>query len=316
MEILHQPGDCQPPATGSVVTIGAYDGVHLGHRQLIQRVQTAADQLGCRSALVTFDRHPATVVRPESAPHLLTDLDFKLELLAETGIDRVVVVRFDEAESHETAEHFVRRILVDCLGTRAVVVGNDFHFGYRRSGDVALLQRMGAVYDFDVTGLRLYHGGQDGAPVSSTRIRRLLAGGQVEEAAVLLERPHQVRGTVGKGDQRGRDLGFPTANVAVPSEIQLPADGVYAGWYERPDGTRYQAAVSLGGRPTFYGDAAETLLEAYLLDFQGDLYGEVARVEFVGRLRDQERFESVDDLVAQMDHDVAAARRILAEPAG
>lgn len=316
MEILHQPGECHPPADGSVVTIGAYDGVHLGHRRLIHRVRVAAEELGCSSALVTFDRHPATVVRPETAPHLLTDLDFKLELLEATGLDRVVVVRFNEQASEETAEHFVRRILVDCLATRAVVVGNDFHFGYRRSGDVALLQRMGAVYDFDVTGLRLYHGGQDGAPVSSTRIRKLLEGGQVEEAAVLLERPHQVRGTVVKGDQRGRLLGFPTANVAVRSEIQLPADGVYAGWYLRPDGVRRPAALSLGGRPTFYGQPAETLLEAYLLDFAGDLYGEAARVEFVGRLRDQERFESVDALVSQMNRDVAAARHMLSGPPG
>jgi riboflavin kinase/FMN adenylyltransferase len=311
MEVLHQPGDCRPPEGGCVVTIGAYDGVHLGHRQVIRRVRAAADELGCLSAVVTFDHHPATVVRPDSAPKLLTGLDLKLELLAGTGIDRTVVVAFDEEASEEPAEHFVRRILVDCLGTRAVVVGHDFHFGYRRSGDVPLLQRMGGVYNFDVTGVRLYPGGRDGAPVSSTRIRRLLAGGQVEEAAVLLERPHQVRGIVGKGDQRGRELGFPTANVSVPADVQLPADGVYAGWYLRPDGSRHPSAVSLGRRPTFYSQAEESLLEAYLLDFDGDLYGEAARVEFVSRLRDQERYDSIEALLAQMNRDVAAARRVL-----
>jgi riboflavin kinase/FMN adenylyltransferase len=256
------------------------------------------------------------VVRPESAPKLLTGLDLKLELLAETGIDRVVVVRFDEEASEETAEHFVRRILVDCLGARAVVVGHDFHFGYRRSGNVPLLQRMGGVYDFDVTGLRLIPGGRDGAPVSSTRIRQFLIGGQVEEATALLGRPHQVRGVVGHGDQRGRQLGFPTANVAVPGDIQLPADGVYAGWYIRPDGSVHPSAVSLGSRPTFYGQAGECLLEAFLLDFDGDLYDEVARVEFVARLRDQEHYDALDALVVQMNRDVAAARRILGVPAG
>ena len=183
MEVLYQPGDCLPPEGGSVVTIGAYDGVHLGHRQVIRRVRAAAEELGCISAVVTFDRHPATVVRPESAPKLLTGLDLKLELLAQTGVDRTVVVHFDDEASEETAEHFVRRILVDCLAARAVVVGHDFHFGYRRSGDVPLLQRMGGVYNFDVTGLRLVPGGRDGTPVSSTRIRSFLMGGQVEEAA-------------------------------------------------------------------------------------------------------------------------------------
>lgn len=297
------------------MTIGAYDGVHLGHRQVIRRVRAAADELGCTSAVVTFDRHPATVVRPDSAPKLLTDLDLKLELLAETGVDRTVVVSFDEEASEETAEHFVRRVLVDCLATRAVVVGHDFHFGYRRSGDVPLLQRMGGVYNFDVTGLRLFPGGRDGTPVSSTRIRSFLMGGQVEEAAALLGRPHQVRGIVGHGDQRGRELGFPTANVAVPGEIQLPADGVYAGRYIRPDGSVHPTAVSLGSRPTFYAQAGGLLLEAFLLDFNGDLYGETAKVEFVARLRDQERYDGLDALIAQMNRDVAAARRILGAPA-
>ena len=295
------------------MTIGAYDGIHLGHRRLIGRVRAQAAELGVASAVVTFDRHPAMVVRPGSAPKLLTDLDQKLELLAGTGVDYTLVVRFDEARSRESAEDFVTDVLVGCLGARAVVVGHDFHFGHARRGDVALLQRMGAELDFDVTGVHLYPDATGGEPVSSTRVRALLAEGDVTEAARLLGRPHQVRGTVEHGDRRGRrQLGYPTANVAVPSGIALPADGVYAGWYQRADGMRRPAAVSLGRRPTFYDDAALRLLEAYLLDFDGDLYGEAAWVDFVARIRDQQRFDQISDLVAEMDRDVVSIRSILA----
>jgi riboflavin kinase/FMN adenylyltransferase len=313
---MYQPGDAAPPPAGAAVTIGAYDGVHLGHREIIARVRATAADLRCASAVVTFDHHPATVVRPQSAPPLLTDLEQKLELLASTGVDLAVVVHFDEQRARESAEDFVRGVLVDGLGVRAVVVGHDFHFGYRRMGDVPLLQRMGAQYDFDVTGVHLYPGGRDLQPVSSTRIRALLAAGDVGEAAALLTRPHQVRGRVARGDGRGRDLGYPTANVEVPGDICLPADGVYAGWYRRPDHVRLPAAISLGRRPTFYDDSAGRLLEAYVLDFDGDLYGENARVEFEHRLRGQQRFDSVDGLAAQMAADVAAARRVLAGAAG
>jgi len=309
VEVLHHPGDCRPPAAGSVVTIGAFDGVHLGHRRLIERVRSTAQELGCPAAAVTFDRHPATVVRPESAPALLTDLDRKLELLAQTGLDVALVVHFDEDRARETAEEFVREVLVGCLGVRAVVVGHDFHFGYKRAGDVPLLQAMGAELDFDVTGVHLYTG--EGEAVSSTRIRRLLAEGRVAEAAQLLTRPHQVGGRVTRGDGRGRQLGFPTANVQVAGDICLPKDGVYAGWYRRPEGERRPAAISLGRRPQFYAEAGTRLLEAHLLDFDGDLYGEEGRVEFVERLRDQERFASVEELCAQMTRDVARARAAL-----
>jgi len=311
MDVLHQPGDCLPPPGGCVVTIGAYDGVHLGHRRLIARVRATAAELGCASAVVTFDRHPAAVVRPESAPLLLTDLDQKLELLAGTGVDVTTVVHFDEVRSRETAEEFVRDVLVECLGARAVVVGHDFHFGYGRAGDVPLLQRMGAELGFDVTGIHLYSGGHGGGAVSSTRIRRLLGEGRVENAAALLGRPHQVRGVVGHGDQRGRELGYPTANVEISKEIQLPDDGVYAGWFHRADGARHPAALSLGRRPTFYETAGVSLLEAHLVDFEGDLYDEAARVDFVANLRGQVKYASAADLIAQMAVDVAATRTAL-----
>lgn len=310
MELLHHPGDCGSPRP-SAVTIGAYDGVHTGHRLVIDRVKRVASEQGLASAVVTFDRHPASVVRPESAPKLLTDLDQKLELLAGTGIDRVLLVRFDHERSTEPAEDFVREVLVGCLHTKAVVVGHDFHFGYKRLGSVPMLQDMGAELGFDVTGIRLFSDGMDREPISSTRIRALLAEGAVGEAASLLGRPHQVRGVVAHGDERGRLLGYPTANVSLPASIALPADGVYAGWYQRPDGVRRPAAISLGRRPTFYKDSGLSLLEVFLLDFDGDLYDEPARVEFVAHLRGQARFESPHALVEQMGRDVATTRQVL-----
>ena len=309
MEVLRDLTRCPRPARGTVVTIGAYDGVHLGHRALIAEVRQRADRLGCDTAVVTFDRHPAMVVRPESAPKLLTDLEQKLELLAETGVDHTLVVHFDEERSHESAEDFVQEVLVGCLNARAVVVGHDFHFGHGRRGNVALLTAMGGELGFDVLGLRLI--GDEAAAYSSTRIRALLQAGEVAEAGALLGRPHEVRGTVARGDARGRELGFPTANVEVPDEILLPADGIYAGWYRRPDGAVHMAAVSLGRRPTFYEHADSSLLEAYLLDFDGDLYGESAAVQFVARLRGEERFDTVEALVARMGIDVEAARGVL-----
>jgi riboflavin kinase/FMN adenylyltransferase len=311
MQVFRRPGSCPPPAQGTVVTIGAYDGVHLGHRGLIARVRAMAAELGCCSAVVTFDRHPATIVRPDSAPRLLTDLEQKLELLSATGVDQALVVVFDEARAKESAEDFVTEVLVECMSARAVVVGHDFHFGHGRRGNVPLLQRMGAELGFDVLGVKLVpEPGGDG-PVSSTRIRSLLLAGRVEEAAGLLGRFHEVRGTVIRGDARGIELGFPTANVSVPEEILLPADGIYAGWYERPHGSAHPAAISLGRRPTFYAEAAGSLLEAHLIGFDEDLYGEAAKVRFVARLRPEERFATVEALVAQMRRDVDAARAIL-----
>lgn len=310
MQVLHHPGECSP-GRPTAVTIGAYDGVHTGHRFVIDRVRRVAEEQDLASVVVTFDRHPAAVVRPESAPKLLTDVDQKLELLSQTGIDYVLVVHFDEERSTESADDFVREVLVQCLTTRAVVVGHDFHFGYKRLGNVPLLQDMGATLGFDVTGMRLFSDGLDKEPVSSTRIRTLIAEGAVGEAASLLGRPHQVRGVVAHGDQRGRLLGFPTANVSLGADIALPADGVYAGWYIRPDGARRPAALSLGRRPTFYLDQKLSLLEAYVLDFDGDLYDEPARVEFVAHLRSQARFESAQALKEQMARDVATTRRVL-----
>jgi len=303
---------CPVPVTGSVVTIGAYDGVHLGHRAVIDEVRARASTLGVPTAVVTFDRHPAAVVRPTSAPRLLTDTDQKLELLADAGVDYTLVLHFDEERSHESAEDFVNEVLAGCLRARLVVVGEDFHFGRNRGGNVELLRRMGPNLGFEVEGLTLVPVPGVEGPVSSTAIRRTLVEGDVVTAARLLGRPHEVRGAVERGDGRGGNvLGFPTANVAVPNEIQLPADGIYAGWYERPDGSTHAAAISIGRRPTFYPEGGPLMVEAYLLDFDGDLYGERAAVRFASRLRGEERFESADALVAQMNKDVEAARAAL-----
>ena len=311
MEVVLGPDRCAPPPQGSAVTIGAYDGVHLGHRHLLAELRRRAAPSGLETVVVTFDRHPATVVRPQSAPALLTDLDQKLELLAETGVDRTLVVRFDDARAAESAEDFVLEVLVEALGAKAVVVGEDFHFGHGRRGNVALLGAMGARYGFEVTGIAL-DADAAGLAVSSTRIRQLLGAGDVAGATALLGRPHQVRGVVVRGDGRGGpELGFPTANVDVPAGLALPGEGIYACWYERGDGAVHRAAASLGRRPTFHARAEGPLLEAFLLDFEGDLYGEEARVSFVRRLREERRFDSAEALVRQMHEDVDAARDAL-----
>lgn len=291
------------------VTIGGYDGVHRGHRMVIERTRQEAEARGGDLAVVTFDPHPATVVRPASAPKLLTTLEQKLELLDSLGVDATYVVRFDEERARESADDFVAEVLVGCLHAVCVVVGQDFHFGRARGGNVALLEKWGATAGFDTIGLELLQGGP--GVISSTAIRKAIAVGDVEAAADLLGRHHELRGVVVDGDKRGRTLGFPTANVAIATEILLPGDGIYAGWYDRPDGSRHPTAINVGRRPTFYEDAPHALVEAYLLDFSGDLYGETARVTLTHRLRGEAKFDSVEALVAQMDADVGETRRVL-----
>jgi riboflavin kinase/FMN adenylyltransferase len=300
------------PEQSTVVTIGAYDGLHLGHQAVIAQVRAIAAERNAKSAVVTFDRHPATIVRPESAPKLLTDHEQRLELFEQTGIDAAVVLPFDEQQAQEAPLDFVERVLFTCLRTECVVVGDDFHFGRNREGNVALLREYGAIYGFDVEPVHLV-ARPDGIdePLSSTAIRRALAGGEVELAATMLGRPFEARGVVVAGDKRGRLLGFPTANVEVPSRVCLPADGVYAGWYERPDGVAHPCAINLGRRPTFYEHADHSLLEAHLIDFDGDLYWERAKVGFTNFLRSERKFEGIDALVAQLKLDVEHARQLL-----
>ncbi|MCB0967259.1 MAG: bifunctional riboflavin kinase/FAD synthetase [Ilumatobacter sp.] len=300
------------PGEDAVITIGAYDGLHLGHQTVIAEVVAKAKATGRRSAVVTFDRHPAVIVRPESAPKLLTDHEQRMELLEATGVDAAVVLPFDEAQSKEAPLSFIERVLVRCLSTKLIVVGADFHFGRNREGNVDLLREVGNTYGFEVAPMVLIPRA-DGVdePVSSTVIRRALAGGNVEMAAAMLTRPFEARGKVVQGDQRGRLLGFPTANVEVPNRICLPADGVYAGWYERPDGSTHPCAINLGRRPTFYEHADSSLLEAHLIGFEGDLYGEEAKVRFTNFLRSERKFDGIDALVAQLNADIDHARGLL-----
>ena len=300
-----------------MVTIGAYDGLHLGHRKVIADVCSMAAESGHASALVTFDRHPAQVIRPESAPLLLTDLDQKLELLSGTGLDLVVVVHFDRVRANESAEDFVEEVLVRCLNARHVVVGEDFHFGHRRAGNVELLTEMGAGAGFGVSGIRLVgtdgHPARDDVQVSSTAIRRALHDGRLSDANRMLGRPHEMRGTVVAGDRRGRLIGFPTANVAIPREMLMPADGIYAGHLLRggDDPERLPSAIYLGHRPTFYDETAATLLEVHVLDFEGDLYGESVGVTFEHRIRGDAAFDGVEALAAQLAVDCDRARSLL-----
>jgi riboflavin kinase / FMN adenylyltransferase len=295
-------------ATPSAVTIGVYDGVHVGHRHVLARLCALASARGLPTAVVTFDPHPASIVAPERAPLLLTSVERRLELLASLGIDRCVVVGFDEAVAVESPSAFVERVLVGELHAAAVVVGENFRFGHDRAGDVALLRSIAGAGGFDVEPVAL--DGARGVPISSSRIRSLLADGDVATAASLLGRPHEVEGTVVRGDGRGRALGYPTANLAVDEGLATPAIGIYAGTWTRSSGERATAAISIGRRPTFYEDG-DVLVEAFLCDVDAELYGERSRLEFVERLRGEQKFESIEALVAQIERDVDASRALL-----
>ena len=318
MRVMHDLSECKSSGDSHVVTIGAYDGVHTGHRSVIeltkQRARRLAVESEIRTAVVTFEPHPAYVLRPDNAPKLLTTLDHKLELLEGVGVDTVVVVPFDTDRAGESPEEFVQSVLVDCLRARLVVVGHDFHFGAKRAGNVEVLTKLGLARGFDVEGLSLL-ARTDGPiePVSSTAIRRALAGGNVATASTMLGRHHEVWGTVVHGDERGRQIGFPTANIAVESRFAVPADAVYAGWYVRPNGDRWPTAINVGKRPTFYQNAEHSVVEAHLIGFEGSLYEEPARLEFVRLLRSELRFDGVEALVTQLEIDVERARRLLVE---
>lgn len=314
MELLHDRHDRLPDDVSVASTIGVFDGVHLGHQEVFRQVRAVADRLGVRSAVVTFDGHPAHVVRPESAPLLLTTLDQKLELIEAQGIDYAYVISFDEERAATSPEVFVDEVFVDALHARAIVVGEDFHFGAGRSGNVDGLTVIGETAGFEVHALELIrHSDEAREPVSSTKIRRALAGGDVARAAEMLGRPYEVRGTVQGGDRRGTEIGFPTANVPVPKVMAWPADAVYAGWCRRANGDVHPCAVNIGRRPTFYDHAEQSLLEAHLIDFEGDLYGEQVAVSFAEFLRSERKFSGIDQLIEQLKADVDDARTVLGE---
>jgi len=304
-------GDPAPDERGSVATVGVFDGVHAGHVALLSEVRRIAADDGLQSVVVTFDRHPATVVRPDEVPRLLTSLHHRLDLLGDLGIDVTYVLTFDEERSLQTPEQFVREVLVDTLGTRVVVAGDDFHFGHRHKGDVTTMAELGVQHDIKVVTVPLLSDAAAGGAVSSSAIRAVVASGDVDLATRLIGRPFEVHGVVEHGDARGRTIGFPTANVAVAGDIILPSDGVYAGWYVRAGGAVHPAAINVGRRPTFYDENGLLLVEAHLIDFDGDLYGERAAVRFAARLRDEQRFSGIDALAAQLRSDVEHARTVL-----
>lgn len=293
----------------TVVVIGNFDGVHLGHRHVLSRAREMADERGLPVVAVTFDPHPMAVLRPEHAPTTLTTIEVRAELLAESGVDDVLTLPFDRDVAAWSPEQFITRVLVDALHAAVVVVGANFRFGNRAAGDVATLREHGARLDFVAEGIEL-----DGGPQvwSSTYVRTCLAAGDVAGAAEALGRPYAVRGVVVRGDQRGRELGFPTANVPTGEMAAAPPDGVYAGWLRRLDtGETYPAAISVGTNPTFDG-VRERRVESYVLDRTDlELYGVEVEVSFVERLRGMVAFESVEKLVAQMDDDVARSRELL-----
>jgi riboflavin kinase/FMN adenylyltransferase len=304
------PGHLGP----TVVTVGMFDGVHLGHRALLGMVVGEARERGLPAGAVTFDRHPMEVVRPGAQPPLLTTLDDKLGLLAATGLDFILVLPFTAALAQVPADEFAGQVLFGALGAKAVLVGYRFRFGHRAVGDLQLLTELGEARGVEVTGADLLV--VEGEVVSATRIRGAVARGDVQVAARLLGRPHALPGRVVEGDRRGRALGVPTANLRVPSGLAVPARGVYAGHLQPADGAGpagpLPAVTSVGVNPTF--GAAELRVEAHVLDFDGDLYGRLVRVSFEHRLRSELTFPGAEELVAQMRDDITASRRLLGVP--
>jgi riboflavin kinase/FMN adenylyltransferase len=309
--------DATPGDLGrTVVTIGMYDGVHRGHQALIGAAVGRARAMRRPALLLTFDPHPAEVIRPGSHPAILTSMDRKAELVAELGVDAMCVLPFTQEFMRLAPETFTHTVLVEHLHAALVVVGQNFTYGHKAAGTVETLAREGRRFGFAVEGIPLAEDQSDDGEVtiSSTYIRACVAAGDMVSAARALGRPHRVDGIVVRGDRRGRALGYPTANVETPPFTAIPADGVYAGHLVLRDptgrsGDRYPAAISVGTNPTFQG--TRRTVEAYLLDFDGDLYGEHVGVEFAHRLRPMAAFAGVDELLEAMARDVDHTRRLL-----
>ena len=292
---------------GTVACIGVFDGVHKGHQALIGRARGEANRAGLPLVAVTFDPHPEAVIRPGHAPQSLATVEQRVELLGSAGADAVEVLTFDGAMAAETPEEFVQSVLVDRLMAKTVVVGENFLFGAHAAGNVSVLAELGRVHGFDVIAVPLV---ADNAPWSSSRIRALLADGEIDKANEMLGREYSVDGLVVHGDHRGRELGYPTANLQVVGDPVIPADGVYAGWLES-DREQMPAAISVGTNPQFEG--RERRIETYVIDRADlELYGCSVRVAFAGRIRGQEVFDTLDEFIAQMAGDVEQARLLLA----
>ncbi len=289
-----------------MVALGNFDGVHLGHQVVLRRAVEEGRRRGVRVVAATFDPHPRAVLGPRVQPKLLTTLELRREALLRYGADEVRAIRFDEEFSKKSPEEFVREVLVGEIGAEAVVVGENFRFGHRAAGDLEELERLMRSLGAEAYSV-LVRSGDEKAGISSTRIRELVAGGEVEEAAKLLGRPYLLRGEVIVGDRRGRSIGFPTANVVPDPAVVVPARGVYAG-FVRVGKAVHPACTNVGVAPTF--ERRKSRVEAYLIDFEGDLYERVVDVSFVRRIRAEKRFSGVDQLKEQIARDVEEARRI------
>lgn len=308
MRIFRAPEDVPGDFGPSAVTVGKFDGVHAGHRAVIGTLKQVAEDRGLVSTVITFDRHPLQLLAPEKCPPSLVGLDQKLDLLAEVGLDAALVLTFDRSIADLDPEEFVRRILVDAVHARVVLVGRDFRFGSGGAGTVETLRQLGATYGFSVEIIDDVQP-ENGRRVSSTWIRELLADGDVSHAADLLGHVPVVRGTVVHGAKRGRQLGFPTANLSPESEGLIPADGVYAGWLT-DGGERYPAAISVGNNPTFDG-VPQKQVEAYVLDRELDLYDHRVEIAFVERIRGMVAFAGIEPLIEQMRDDIERVRGLL-----
>lgn len=290
---------------GVVVALGNFDGVHPGHRAVVRRAVEEAVKRGGKVVAATFDPHPGWVLRSGKQPKLLTTLDLREEILLQCGADEVRAIRFDNALSEKSPEEFVRDILLKEVEAEVVVVGENFRFGHKAAGDVEELRRLMRAHGGEVFAVALQQGEQE--EVNSTRIRALISAGEVDRATELLGRPYVLRGEVVAGDRRGRTIGFPTANVLPNPDVVVPAHGVYAGYVDVGD-ERYAACTNIGVAPTFA--RAESRVEAYLLDFDGDLYGGVVDVGFLHRIRPEQKFSGLEELKAQISSDVEEARRV------
>lgn len=290
----------------SIVAIGVFDGVHLGHQKVIGKVRRLADERRAHAVVVTFDPHPARVLAPDRAPRSIGTIGQRIEMFELLGVDVVRILTFDQELARESPDQFIERVLVDELQAVHVVVGRDFHFGRDREGDVALLTRSGVRRGFEVLGAPIY-----GAATrwSSTVVRQALVAGDLEEANATLGRPFTLRGVVEHGDARGADLGFPTANLSLTPFQQLPSSGIYAGAVRLSNGECWPAAISVGTRPQFYAEG-ELLVEVHIPRFAGDLYDAELDVAFLRRLRGEMTFENVPALIAQMSHDVGQTEEI------
>jgi riboflavin kinase / FMN adenylyltransferase len=309
MEIINDIYELEIPFENAVVTIGNFDGVHKGHQAILHQVIEKAQVMGGTSVAITFEPHPIRVLKKNGQPPLITLYEQKTELIAKTGIDVLICIRFNEAFAAVTAEEFVEDILVRRVGTRTIIIGEDYAFGRNREGDVAFLRECGQKYGFDVIVAQWISDAlRAGERISSTRVREVVAAGNVEEAFHLLGRHYQVRGRVVSGRNRGgKLLGFPTANIHLTDEL-CPRSGVYAVTVDCKGGA-FKGVANIGYSPTF-GDNLFTV-EVHILDFLQDIYNEPIHVNFIRRIRDEKKFENVEALIRQIKQDIAAARDIL-----